>query len=511
MEITTRDMRILELNSIARGVSLRLLMEAAGKSVADEIARRVSPTNGCRVVVLAGRGGNGGDGLVAARYLASIGFKVHVYLAYDPKLIDHMDTRTNYDILRRMDSIIVSVYNGELLIEESDIVIDALLGTGVKGEVKEPIRKMIEQSNRHKAFLKVAVDTPSGLNPDTGEVHGVAFKADLTVTFHKVKPGLLKRRDLTGDIVVANIGIPPEAWIYVGPGDVEVLVPKRPIDAHKGSMGKVMVIGGSKTFTGAPALSALASLASGADLAYIVAPESTRSIIASYSPEIITLPYEEPYLKRSCLEKIISYVEKYKPHVLVIGPGLGDEPETLDATAEIMKYVLEKNMNAVLDADALKTLGLERKLSKSIVITPHRGEFARICGERLSGDPFKDSELVKSVANKLDVVVLLKAPVDIVSDGIRLKLNRTGNPFMSIGGTGDVLTGLVATLIAQTRDTFASAYIGAYINGLAGDYLLKKNRFVSPTEIIKVIPSIIRSPLKYHISTYLDSGKTSVD
>lgn len=505
MEITTRDMRILEINSVAIGVPLRLLMEAAGKSVADEIIRRTGSLEPGRVIVLAGRGGNGGDGLVAARYLASSGFKVIVYLAYDPRLIDHHDTKLNYEILSRMNSVDVIVFENELLIEESDIVIDALLGTGVKGEVKNPIKKMIEVSNSSKARLKVAIDTPSGLNPDTGEVHGCAFKADVTITFHGVKPGLLKRKDLTGEIVVANIGIPPEAWIYVGPGDVEVLVPKRPRDAHKGSMGKVIIIGGSNRFTGAPALSALASLASGADLAYVVAPESTRSIIASYSPEIITLPYEEKVLKRSVVEKILGYIDKLKPHVLVIGPGLGDEPETLEAIVDIMGFVLDKNMFAVVDADALKTISVERKLSKSIVITPHRGEFVRVSGEKLVGDPFKDAELVRETAKILNAIVLLKAPIDIVSDGYRVKLNKTGNPYMSIGGTGDVLTGIVATLVAQTRDTFVSACIGAYINGLAGDYLLKNNRFVSPIEIIKIIPSIIRKPLEYHLSTYLDS------
>lgn len=505
LEITTRDMRILEINSIGIGIPLRLLMEAAGKSVADEVVKRVGSSSNSRVIVLAGKGGNGGDGLVAARYLASKGFNVAVYLAYDPKLIEHPDTRFNYEVLSRMGSVEISVYENNLVIEGSDVLIDALLGTGVKGEVRDPLRKMIEESNNSRAKLRVAVDTPSGLNPDTGEVHGVAFKADLTVTFHGVKPGLLKRRDLVGEIVVANIGIPPEAWIYAGPGDAEVLVPKRPRDAHKGSMGKIMVIGGSNRFTGAPVLAALASLASGADLAYIVAPTSTRNVIASYSPEIITLPYDEPYLKPNVLNNIIEYIDRINPHVLIIGPGLGDEPDTLDTVGGLLELVLDRRLFAVLDADALKTIKIGRKLSKSIVITPHRGEFTRISGEKLLNDPFRDAELVKRVARELESVVLLKAPVDVVSDGDRVKLNRTGNPYMSIGGTGDVLTGIVATLIAHIKDTFAAAYIGAYINGLAGDYLLKNNRLVSPLEIIKTIPGIIRKPLDYHCVTYLDS------
>ncbi|MEM0355817.1 MAG: NAD(P)H-hydrate dehydratase [Desulfurococcaceae archaeon] len=505
MEITTRDMRILELNCVAIGIPLRLLMEAAGKSVADEVVRRAGSYTNSRVIILAGKGGNGGDGLVAARYLASRGFKVTVYLAYDPKLIDHPDTKFNYEILSRMGSVEIVVFEDHLVINESDIIIDALLGTGVKGEIRDPLKRMIEESNNSIAKLRVAVDTPSGLNPDTGEVHGIAFKADLTITFHGVKPGLLKRRDLTGEIIVANIGVPPETWIYAGPGDVEVLLPKRPRDAHKGSMGKIMVIGGSNRFTGAPTLAALASLASGADLAYIVTPTSTRNIIASYSPEIITLPYDEPYLKPSVLDKIIEYIDRIKPHVLIIGPGLGDEPDTLDTVSKLIDIVLDRGMFAVIDADALKTIKMGRKLSKSIVITPHRGEFMRIYGGTLFNDPFRDAEIVKRVADDLNTVILLKAPVDIVSDGVRVKLNRTGNPYMSIGGTGDVLTGIVAVMIAQIKDTFIAAYIGAYINGLAGDYLLKNNRFVSPLEIIKTIPSIIRKPLDYHRIVYLNS------
>lgn len=503
MVVSTLDMRVLEINSVALGIPLRLLMEAAGKSVADEVCRRVRQGGAGRVCVLAGKGGNGGDGLVAARYLASRGFKVDVVLSHDPSLIEHPDTVFNYRVASSMNAVRINVFEEGLTLDGFDVLIDALLGTGVKGELKGSIRRMVEEANRVEAELKVAVDTPTGLNPDTGEVHGVAFRADVTVTFHDVKPGLLKRRDITGEVVVANIGIPPEAWIYVGPGDVQVLVPKRPREAHKGSMGRVLVVGGSNRFTGAPALSALASLASGADLAFIFAPEEVRGIIASYSPELITIPYETPFLKPPVLNKLYETIDKVRPHVLVVGPGLGDEPETLAAVVDIVNNSVDKNIPMVIDADALKTINKEViELKGKAVVTPHRGEFQKISGVNLSGDPLKDLDLVKQLAKQIQAVVLLKAPVDIVSDGTRVKLNRTGNPYMSIGGTGDVLTGIVATLIAQTKDLFVSACVAAYLNGLAGDYLLHRGQHVSPLRLVEALPIVMKKPLEHHVEIY---------
>lgn len=505
MPITTLDMRVLETNSIALGIPLRLLMEAAGKSVADYILSSVPLDRDSAVLVLAGKGGNGGDGLVAARYLARCGFRVEVLPAYSHREIEHPDTMYNFKLISSLPTITIHEPGDLSKIRDVDVVVDALLGTGVRGELKDPIRSIVERANSVKAKLKVAVDTPSGLNPDTGEVHGVAFRADVTITFHDVKPGLVNRAEYTGKVVVANIGIPLEAEIYVGPGDLVHRLPKRPRDAHKGMAGKVLIVGGSYRYTGAAGLTALSALASGADLAYLVVPEAIRSVVASYSPEIITLTYEGSRLSASSLSAVESYVDAFKPHVVVVGPGLGDDPETLEAVEALLEIVIGKGLYLVIDADALKAVRLGKsRFDGRAVLTPHRGEYKRITGAELRGDIKSVGEEVRKAAESMRATILLKAPVDVISDGSRVRFNRTGNPYMTIGGTGDVLTGLTATFLAQARDPFTAACIAAYVNGLAGDYLHKSNRGVSPLKIIEVVPTILRRALEVHVETYLE-------
>lgn len=512
MTITTIDMRVLETNTVALGIPLRLLMEAAGKSIADVITNNIPPDPKYRIVVLMGKGGNGGDALVASRYLSRYGYTVEIVPAYSPSEIEHPDTCFNYEIIKRLPSIKIHKPGKLEIIENADIIIDGLLGTGVKGELREPIRSMVEKANSVKSRLKIAIDTPTGLNPDTGEIHGIAFKADITVTFHDIKPGLEEKVEYTGKVIVANIGIPREAWTYVGPGDVIHRIPKRKRDTHKGMAGKILVIGGSIRFTGAPALAGLAALAAGADLVYIVSPEPIRGIIASYSPELITLPCKGNYFSIEDIPDVLNYIDILKPHVILIGPGLGDRPETIEAVKKILLELIKRDKHVVVDADGLKAIKVgEQVFDNKVVITPHRGEFKRITGKELTGDLDRDSEIVAYYASKLKTVILLKAPIDIISNGIITRYNKTGNPYMSIGGTGDVLSGLTATFLAQTKNPFVAACIASYVNGLAGDYLFKKNKKVSPMNMIRVIPRILYDPLNIHLQVYNDMKKYNMD
>jgi len=503
LPISVVEMRVLETNSIAHGIPLIRLMEAAGKSVAEEVARRLDPEEAGKIVVLVGRGGNGGDGLVAARYLDSWGYRVEVLPAYRPELISSPDTRVNYEIVSRIDSIKIHRPGTLEALDEASVIIDGLLGTGVKGELRDPIRSLVERANSIDAELKVAIDTPTGVDPDTGEVHGLAFRADVTVTFHDVKKGLEKVPEYTGEIVVANIGIPSTAWRYVGPGDVEHRIPRRPRDAHKGSSGRIVVVGGSYSYTGAPALSGLAALHSGANLSFIILPEPVRGIVASYSPELITLPYQSRFLGIEQVDTVEKMIDELRPHVVVIGPGLGRRAETLKAIQKLLRSLLEKDVFLVIDADALKAFKVgEIRFKGRAVLTPHRGEFYSLTGIKLSGDPASDADEVAEAARRLEATILLKALVDIISDGGRTRLNRTGNQYMAIGGTGDVLTGIVASVLARTRDPFIAACIGAYVNGLAGDLLLARGLHVSPINIIGVLNEVFREPLKKHLEAY---------
>ncbi len=508
MVITVKEMRVIETNCVGLGIPLRMLMEAAGASVARVVEERISPNGAGRVVVLAGKGGNGGDALVAARYLSGRGYTVAVVPAYPFEQVEHPDTRANLEILKRLDTVEFTKPGDTSVLQDAGVIIDGLLGTGVRGELREPIRSLVVEANRSRARLRVAIDTPTGLNPDTGEIHGIAFKADVTVTFHDVKPGLLKKKDIAGEIVVANIGVPRDAIIYAGPGDVIHRIPQKPIDAHKGVGGRILVVGGSIGYTGAPALVAAAALAAGADLAFLAVPASVRDIIASYTPEIITYPVGEEYFKKNDLPKIVNIIEKTRPHVVVVGNGIGREEDTLEFVRELIKFLIEKNIPMVIDADGLKAFKVGSISFKwTTVLTPHRGEYKSLTGETLPTDINRAIERLIEASKRLEATILLKAPIDMIIMGEKYKLNKTGNPGMSIGGTGDVLAGIVAAFLARTRDPFVAAYTAAYINGLAGDYLVSiKKEIPSPTRIIEVLPLILSNPLETHLETYIRSG-----
>ncbi len=501
--ITTLDMRILELNTVGLGIPLRLLMEAAGKSVADYVDQRLGRDKGKRIVVLAGKGGNGGDAMVAARYLAGRGYHVDLVPAYSFSEITHPDTRSNAEIIRRMTTLRIHRPGDTGVLGEADVVIDGLLGTGVRGELRGVIRRMVEEANASAAELRVAIDTPTGLNPDTGEIHGAAFRADATVTFHDEKPGLRKRSDVAGEIIVANIGVPREAWLYTGPGDVVHGVPGKPRDAHKGVGGKVLVVGGSYMYTGAPALAGLAALYAGADLAFILVPEKIRGIIAGYSPDLITIPVPGEEHSLDNMDLIDTWVRR--SHVVVLGPGLGRSSGVKAFVEEfIERYGGEKPL--VVDADALKMIRYgEHRFRYNAVLTPHRGEFRGLTGLELTGDPFMDAEKAMEASRVLEAVVLLKAPVDIIAAGDRYRLNRTGNPGMSAGGTGDILSGITAAFYARAKDPFRAAAAAAYVNGLLGDYVAihGTGEHITATTMLRHLQRVLMDPLRAHLETYL--------
>ncbi|MEM1550974.1 MAG: NAD(P)H-hydrate epimerase, partial [Candidatus Bathyarchaeia archaeon] len=308
--ITTREMRALDVNAEYFGISRLQLTENAGRCVAEEVASRFRQNN-TKIAVFSGLGGNGGDGLVAARHLVCMGFKVYVILAGKASEINNEEARKNWEALRglRRSLNIIEVYDSSLIPDiKADVIIDALLGIGLERPPRPPISHLIRRINEMDSY-RIAVDVPSGINSDTGEVLGEAVKAHLTVTFHKAKPGLLKAKEYVGELIVRSIGIPEEIEMFAGPGDVLMVVRSRPPESHKGDFGRLLVIGGSETFNGAPALTALAALRTGVDLVYIAAPYETAYAISSISPDLITIKLEGDHLSIRNLSMIRSYME----------------------------------------------------------------------------------------------------------------------------------------------------------------------------------------------------------
>ncbi len=498
MMITSREMHALELNSEYFGVSRLQLMENAGQRVAVEIASRFEPDN-ARIAIFCGLGGNGGDGFVAARHLNCLGFKVEVILAGRSENILDEEARKNWFALQPLKDVVTlhEAYDSSLVPEvEADIVVDALLGIGLKGAPRPPVTQLVKKINETKAF-RVSVDVPTGINSDSSEVLGEAVKADLTVTFHKVKPGLPKAKEYTGELVVGNIGLPPEFERFAGPGDVSLVVKPRAPEAHKGDFGRLLVVGGSDVFSGAPALVALAALRTGVDIVYVAAPHKTAYAISCMSPNLITVKLEGDHLNPRNVSVIKPYLETTT--AVVMGPGLGLHTETKEAVKEIVEFVEKAKIPLLLDADGLKAFAeFKRKTRSPLVLTPHAGEYRILTGKKPpEGLKERAAELHVS-AEKLGAVILLKGNVDVISDGKREKFNLTGNPGMTVGGTGDTLSGIVGAFLAQGADAFEAGVAGAFINGAAGDFVQEEKGFhMVPTDILDWIPRVIDNPMSH--------------
>ncbi|MEM2737595.1 MAG: NAD(P)H-hydrate dehydratase [Candidatus Bathyarchaeia archaeon] len=495
--IMSREMRALEFNAEYFGISRLQLMENAGRNLALEVASRFPPNK--KVAVFCGLGGNGGDGFVAARHLAAMGFKITVILAGKASEISHKAAQENWRSLQFLkESITIhEAYDSTLLPDiDADIIIDALLGTGTKGKLKPPIKQLVEKINSLNAF-KVAVDVPTGIDSDTGEVLGTAVKANLTVTFYKTKTGLEKAKEYTGELVVRDIGLPAELENYAGPGDVKLVVKTRTSGSRKGDHGRLLVIGGSETFSGAPALVALAALRTGVDLVYVAAPQKTAYTIAAMSPDLITIKLDGEHLNTGNISTLKPYIEKVD--ATVIGPGLGLHPETREAAKALIEVVESLGKPLLLDADGLKAFAeFKRKLITSLVLTPHAGEYAILTGKKLPENLKEKALEVQKTAVELGAVILLKGPVDVIAHERKIKFNFTGNPGMTVGGTGDVLSGIVGAFLAQGADPFEAAVAGAFVNGAAGDFVFREKGYhMMASDLLEWIPKVLDDPMSH--------------
>jgi NAD(P)H-hydrate epimerase len=503
--ITSEDVAILDENANYLGVSAACLMENAGKEVADFIALKLGDhPEGKSVSVFAGIGNNGGDGFVVARHLAIMGMVVNTVLLGSPQEIRTSEATQNYKALEKMvfsvkrhvvrDSTELNALPKH--VKEPDVMIDAILGTGVKGKIREPAASAIALINASKA-LKIAVDIPSGVNPDTGEVSDTAVFANGTVTFHRMKSGLLKCPEYCGETVVKSIGIPREAELIVGPGDVRAIVKPRLKQFHKGDYGKVLIIGGSNQYSGAPCFSALAALETGAGLTMIGAPSSVADIIRSFSPALIVRDLKGKVLSLDSIPVIDELLDWSSS--VVIGPGLGLSEETEKAFGEILKMISRRRIPTVIDADGLKLLVKNEPLIRemNVILTPHLGEFKILTGAEVQDVDDLDGVLKATLreAKKLSATVLLKVAngVAAISDGKKAKINFTGNAGMAKGGVGDVLSGIAGTFLSWTQSSFKAAAVAAFVCGRAGDIAYSRvGASLAPSDIIDSIPEAMK-------------------
>ncbi len=438
-------MRAIEGNAVALGYPSLLMMESAGRAVAEAVLG-YEPS---RVLVLCGRGNNGGDGMVAARYLQHLDAVDVVY----PDCGSMTPSATvQASLLRHCTAGVhpvrcpADIDRFGRLFEDADVIVDAMLGTGASGAVREPLATLVARANASGAPI-IAVDIPTP-----------GIRADRIISFHRPK---------VAGAEVADIGIPLEAEICTGPGDL-TLVPARGSEAHKGAGGEVLVIGGGP-YQGAPYIAAMGALRAGADIVRVASPAYIPM------PDLIYERLEGKAITGEHLDAILPLVDR--ADAVVCGMGLGK------ASHDVVLAIAEAAKRAVFDADAL---ALPLPAAKETIYTPHAGEFARIAGTKPPDDLLSRCRCVKAAATA--GTILLKGPVDVVSDGTRVRFNRTGTPAMTVGGTGDLLAGVAGALFCHLP-AFDAACVAAYVCGRAGMRAAEgRGNGMIATDILDCIP-----------------------
>ncbi|MFV8830055.1 NAD(P)H-hydrate dehydratase [Alkalihalobacterium sp. APHAB7] len=500
--VTAAEMYKMDTYTIEKiGIREDTLMESAGQAVANLMMKKLTPSQ--NIMIVAGAGNNGGDGFVIARILKSYGYRVDLWIIPPPEKIKGaakhaLDVyfRSGYDVeyfTKNEEKFfkVMSTY---------EVIIDCLLGIGVKGDLRPPYNLIVQEVNGLKSVQVISVDVPSGVATDGGEVIE-AIKADATITIQNPKVGAFTypAAYYYGAVSVADIGIPPlvvdecterkELWT-----EQHVLkhLPTRLPNVHKGTNGKGLLIGGSRQMTGAVMLSAKAALRSGAGLLTVAVPDVIHPIVATHCLEAMYLPCatEKGHFQGELAVDFGAF------DAVAVGPGMGRTIGGQKVVGEVLKH----EAPVVLDADALfhvkDLLPLLKERKDPTVLTPHTGEMARLCGMPILEVEQKRFELSKQFAEEHGVYLVLKGPFTIVTTprGEQF-VNPTGNAGLAKGGSGDVLTGMVLAFIMQKASIQAAISNAVFVHGKAADLLLEGQHTLTDimaTDVIEKIPNALK-------------------
>jgi ADP-dependent NAD(P)H-hydrate dehydratase / NAD(P)H-hydrate epimerase len=475
--LTPREATELDRQTQARGVPADLLMERAGAAVARAAVDLCGGVYGRRVVVVCGKGNNGGDGFVAARHMSRSGMRVAVATLGGTS--EREPAASNVARLRTETDARIAPYSGVWLDRElarADLVVDGIFGTGFRGIPEDEWAEAIQAIGECESPV-LAIDIPSGVDGDTGAVEGAAVRADLTVTFGAAKTGdvLMPGAELAGDLRVVDIGFPEDLLhadaFLTEPSDVAAVIPARQADSHKRASGVLLVVAGSRAMSGAAALIAESAMRVGAGLVTVAAPRSVIPAISSRVEEATFLPLPETEagtISREALEAINERLAV--SHAMAVGPGLTTEEETSDLVGDLLRTC---QVPMVVDADALNAFtGRSADLAdrkSDAVLTPHAGEFSRLTGLGVRDLESDRLAHVRALAQRANAVTLLKGTRTVVSDPAgTVRINPTGSSILATAGSGDVLTGVIGGLLARGVAAIDAASAGAYIHGLAG-------------------------------------------
>lgn len=489
--VTPEEMAGFDLRTIEGGIPGDVLMERAGAAAAREAARLVLPEDG-QVQVWCGPGNNGGDGLVLARHLRRLSYDTCVIMVSVPGRSLSHDCQTNLGRFVQEGGCIIPPSRLGELDEHPSLMVDSLLGTGFRGSLEGMFADCAKAMGDYRCPV-LAVDTPSGINGSTGAVDPLTVPADVTVTLAAPKAGLLFPPGCghTGTLICADIGIrvdPVPSREVAGFREASCLLPARPVDAHKGTFGRLLLVGGSDAMPGAPQLMAMGALRSGAGLTTLCVPATTAAVVAGRIPEVLGAVFVPG--EKASLPAPDGFT------AAAMGPGMGNTPETSALVSSILE---EWTLPLVLDADGLNSLSnpIEqlRTYRGPLVLTPHPGELSRL----IPCDP-------SSIASRMDAagklasftgaVVLLKGkPSMVFGPRERCCLVPTGNSGLATGGSGDVLTGIVSSLMAQGAEPMDAAILGAWVHGLAADMAVEHSsgRSLLPTDVTEHLGMAFRA------------------
>ncbi|HAW50374.1 TPA: bifunctional ADP-dependent NAD(P)H-hydrate dehydratase/NAD(P)H-hydrate epimerase [bacterium] len=472
------------------GIFPSILMENAGRDSKEIILSTLKEVSGKKVVIFCGPGNNGGDGLVVARHLFVSGVDVEVFLIEGKN--QSKERKMNLDIVRKLNIPIIDSK------EDCDLFVDALLGVGISKPPSGKIKECIEFMNEKERPI-ISLDIPSGLSADTGLPLGSTVKATKTITFGAPKPGLLiyPGVEYVGKLYLSRISIPKVLFeglktnLLTG-NETERLLPKRKLNFHKGNCGKILVIAGSVGMTGAAVLCCRAGYEMGAGLVYLGIPESLSDIASCKLTETVIKPLpdtKKKTLSPSAYNPIIDIAKNVD--CLIIGPGISKHHET----KKLIKTLIDRiSLPIILDADGIASVSPDEVRGKNILITPHPKEFADFLGTT-TDDIQKDRiGVVRKFIDDYKIPVLLKGYRTIIGYNDQVYINPTGNPGMATGGSGDVLSGMIASLVAQGLSLGESACLGAFLHGLSGDIAKEEKGEYSlvAQDLIDYLPSAIR-------------------
>jgi NAD(P)H-hydrate epimerase len=522
--VTSKEMREIDMVTIEEySISSAVLMERAGLSVALKV-KELYPNK--KILILCGSGNNGGDGIVAARNLYNWGYRVKILMFTKKEHLSH-DCQTQLKIAEKMN---IPIEFMDSLIKEDihgSIIVDAIFGMGLSKPVTGKLAEVFSFINRSTTPV-ISVDIPSGISSDTGRILGEAIRADYTVTFGLPKRGhiLYPGAEYTGRLFVEDIGFPARLLLsdklnveLINKEHVSQLIPQRPACSHKGDYGHVLIVAGSNGKTGAALMTAKACLRSGSGLVTLAIPESLMDVFQGRVTEEMTLPLPDDgngMLSSKAADEILNYAFQ-KIDVIAIGPGIGVSKETEKIITELIR---KSTVPMVIDADAINSLAgsmvngqgskdIFQEAKSPIIVTPHTGEMARLLKQKseVKSQKSKEKEIRTEIEkNRIEIAIsfpketgaylVLKGTPTIVAepDG-KVFINTTGNPGMATAGSGDVLTGIIASMVGQKLSALDASLFGVYIHGLAGDIAArtKGEHSLIASDIINFLPDAFLS------------------